>query len=183
MANEELLQALTDLDQLLAKKHLTLNIFICGAFAIQLLGFERIEPTKDADSATPIENEEVLKLIKAVGEARGLGSKWLNDQASTVAIPKGAASRAKSFGNWRNIRSILMDRSDLIKMKAAAFSTRRDETSKDWEDLKLLKPTSKEMCDAIAFLRQTRSPPTDASKKIIEEFNETIDDLQKLAFG
>lgn len=181
MTNEELLQALTELDRLLVKRRITLNIFICGAFAIQLLGFTRIEPTEDADSATPITNEDVLDLIKTVGKARGLGAKWLNDQASTVAIPEGAESRAKAFGNWRNIKAILMDRSDLIKMKAAAFSTRRDETLKDWEDLKVLKPTKREMDEAIAFLKQTRSPPSGANEKMIEEFNETIDDLKKLA--
>ncbi len=181
IANKKLLKALTELDKLLAKKQIALNIFICGAFAIELLGFERVEPTIDADSATPITNKEVLELIKAIGEARGLGSRWLNDQASTVAIPEGAVSRASSFGSWRNIKAILMDRSDLIKMKSAAFSTRRDETLKDWEDLKLMKPTAKEMYDAIAFLRATRSPPTNATRRIIEEFNETVDDLKKLA--
>ena len=180
MANTPLLEALDDLDAKLVKHQLHLDIFICGAMAIQLHGFDRVEPTYDVDTVTPIHNKAVLEIIVSVGTTHGLQPKWLNDQSSTIEIPEGAFERAKRIDRWKSIRAVLMDRADLIKMKAAAFSTRRDETLKDMDDLILMNPTIAEINAAINYVKKTRSPPQGAAKKMIEEFNETIADLKKL---
>jgi hypothetical protein len=65
-------------------------------------------------------------------------------------------------------------------MKASAFSTRRDHTNKDWEDLVLLRPTKEEIESAIEFIKESNAPAKSAPAKIIEEFEETLDDLSKI---
>lgn len=65
-------------------------------------------------------------------------------------------------------------------MKASAFSIRRDQTNKDWEDLILLQPTTEEIDDAINFLKESNSPPPNASRKMLAEFEETLHDLKKI---
>ena len=174
------LDHLDHLDKLLIKKSLQIEIVICGAYAIQLYGILRGFHTQDVDSLKHIDSIEVLKAIEEVGISFGLGPRWLNDQASTVSIPKGAIERAKPIQKWTTIKASLIDRIDLIKMKASAFSIRREETIKDWEDLRLLNPTKAEINAAIEFLMKTNSPPAGATRKIKDEFKETLDDLKKL---
>lgn len=79
--------ALTLLDQELKKRNLTVEIVICGAYAIHLLGYTRWEHTLDVDSITKLVPAEIKQLIQAVGQNLGLGPRWLNDQASTVTVP------------------------------------------------------------------------------------------------
>lgn len=178
--NDLLSIALNQLDEELTKEKLTLEIVICGAYALQLFGYTRSEHTLDVDSITQLHSVEVRKIIESIGQRLNLGPLWLNDQASTVHLPNGILSRAKPIGTWKSIKASVVSRSDLIKMKASAFSIRRDHTNKDWEDLVLLKPTREELQDAISFLRKANSPPKNASKRIFAEFEETIRDLKKI---
>ena len=178
--NDRLAIALLQLDEELTKKQLRLEIVICGAYALQLSGYFRAEHTLDVDSITQLQSIEIKKIIESIGQKLNLGPLWLNDQASTVSLPDGILSRAKPIGNWKSISASLVSRPDLIKMKASAFSIRRDQTNKDWEDLVLLKPTDREIQDAILFIKKTNSPPKNASKKILSEFEETIRDLKKI---
>lgn len=180
MKNDKLFLALEELDRQLTAESIQVEIFICGAFAIQLHGYPRALYTQDVDTLKEINSAEVLSAIKQVGEKLGLGPRWLNDQASTVSIPEGIFDRAKPIKKWVAIKAHLIDRSDLIKLKASAFSIRRDETAKDWEDLVLLKPTQAEIEAAISFLKETNSPPFGATKNILKDFQETIDELKKL---
>ena len=180
MNDDTLTHALDQLDLLLQRESLQIEIVICGAYAIKLHGFDRGIFTQDIHSITSLTSPRVIKLIQEVGNSLGLGPKWLNDQASTVPIPEGALARARPLEQWTAIKASLIHRLDLIKMKASAFSIRREETLKDWEDLKLLRPSSEELEAAIEFIRVTNSPPQTASKRIKEEFQETIDDLRKL---
>lgn len=180
MKKDKLFLALDELDRRLNAESLEIEIFICGAFAIQLHGYSRALHTLDVDTLKEISSEEVLSNIKEVGEKLGLGPRWLNDQASTVSIPEGIFERAKPIHKWSAIKAHLIDRSDLVKLKASAFSIRRDETAKDWEDLVLLNPSPAEIGAAIRFIKETNSPPLGATKKILEDFQETIDELKKL---
>lgn len=180
MNNNKLLLALDELDKHLSSKTLSLEIVICGAFAIQLHGFTRGLFTYDIDTIKKINSAELLAAIAAIGDQLGLGPYWLNDQASTVSVPDGIFERAKPIGEWKSIHALLIDRADLIKMKASAFSIRREETVKDWEDLVLMKPTKQEIQSAISFLKETNAPPSGASRQIVREFEETINDLKKL---
>ncbi len=181
MDENELLKALNELDQLLFEKQLSLNILICGAFAIQLHGFSRSNHTLDVDTLIPIDQAEVLEAIEQIGKKFGLGKRWLNDQVTTVSAPPKVLERATSLSNWKSINAYLVARIDLIKLKASAFSIRREHTIKDWEDLVLLKPTAPEIKAAIDFLKMTNSPPEGASKSDFNNFRNTIDDLKKLA--
>lgn len=157
--------ALTQLDQELTQRNLKIEIVICGAYAIHLLGYTRSEHTLDVDSITELNSNEVKQIVDAIGSKLGLGPHWLNDQASTVSLPAGVLYRATPIKRWKSIKASLVDRIDLIKMKASAFSIRRDQTNKDWEDLVLLKPTSKEIDDAINFIKESNSPPHKCFKK------------------
>ncbi len=179
--NDKLALALFHLDDELTKRQWSLEIVICGAYALQLFGYTRAEHTLDIDSITQLQSAEIKKLIESIGQRLNIGPFWLNDQASTVNLPKGVLSRATPIGSWKSIRASLVSRSDLIKMKASAFSIRRDQTNKDWEDLVLLEPTLEEIQDAILFLRESNSPPQNASPKILNEFEETIRDLKKIS--
>ena len=180
MNNNLLHKALDELDSALAKKKLELDILICGAFAIQILGFKRGTYTLDVDTVIKINNPETLDLIAKVGKNHGLSPNWLNDQASTVSAPEGLFERAKKIKRWSTINASVIDRVDLIKMKASAFSIRREETSKDWDDLKLLSPNTDEIQAAIKFLRESNSPPKNASSNDLSNFRETICDLKSL---
>jgi len=178
--NDILSKALNQLDEELTNRELSLEIVICGAYALQLFGYSRSEHTLDVDSVTQLHSIEIRKIIESIGQKLNLGPLWLNDHASTVSLPNGILSRAKPIGSWKSIKASLVSRVDLIKMKASAFSIRRDHTNKDWEDLVLLKPTSEELQEAIAFLRDVNSPPKSAPKQILTEFEETICDLKKI---
>ncbi len=181
MKNNPLKKALDELDSLLSIKKLDLEIIICGAYAIQLLGFERGTHTLDVDTLNKITNPKVLDAIREVAVKTGLNPNWLNDQASTVSVPEGLLKRVKKIGTWNSINALVVDRTDLIKMKASAFSIRREETSKDWEDLQLLSPTKKEIEEAITFLKKHNSPPAGSDQKDTNNFKETIDDLRNIA--
>ena len=158
--------ALAQLDEELTKRSLKIEIVVCGAYALHLHGYKRSEYTLDIDSITELSSAEIKRLIELVGQNLGIGSYWLNDQASTVSLPSGILQRATSIDRWKSIKASLVSRADLIKMKASAFSIRRDQTNKDWEDLVLLNPTAKEMDEAIEFIKKSNSPPSNASKKI-----------------
>jgi len=181
MKNDLLTQALDDLDLELSKSSLSLKIVICGAYAIQLHGYSRNLHTLDIDSITELNSPPILELIKSVGERFRLGPHWLNDQASSVTLPPGILDRCQPVQNWKFIHAFLISREDLIKMKASAFSIRREVTNKDWEDLELLQPTKQEIESAIQFLKSSVAPPSGASSKIKNEFQETLDDLKRLA--
>lgn len=172
--------ALTQLDQELTKRGLTVELVICGAYALHLHGYLRSEYTLDVDSIIKLTSTEFRQIIETIGQKLGIGPHWLNDQASTVNLPTGIFSRTIPIKRWKFIKASLVSRIDLIKMKASAFSIRRDQTNKDWEDLVLLKPTLEEINDAIIFIKESNSPPLNASKKILADFEETLYDLKKI---
>jgi len=180
MKDNPLSNALDALDSVLAQQKLKLDILICGAFALQILGFDRGVHTLDVDTVMKIDDPKVLNLIAEIGKQYGLSSNWLNDQAASVTTPEDIFERAKKLDQWSSINAFVIDRVDLIKMKTSAFSIRREETSKDWDDLKLLSPTKQEIEAAIGFLRKFNAPPKNASKADIDNYKETIHDLRNL---
>jgi len=179
--NDILSEALDELDRELTSRSLELEVVICGAYALRLIGYDRVEHTLDIDSMSPLSTQEILDAIEDVGTKLKLGPKWLNDQAASVAFPEGAIGRARPIQRWRSIKASVVTREDLIKMKASAFSIRRDHTNKDWEDLILLGPSRQEIRDAIEFVTKVNSPPKGAPRHIVQEFQETLNDLKKLA--
>lgn len=85
---EDLLAKALDLLNLeLKKKRLKIEIVICGAYAIHLLGYKRSEHTLDIDSLIELSSAEVLQIIKEIGKKLSLSSQWLNDQAASVTFP------------------------------------------------------------------------------------------------
>ncbi len=178
--NDILATALTQLDEELTKRNIKIEIVICGAYALHLFGYSRSEHTLDVDNITKLQSNEIKQIIEDIGQKLSLGPYWLNDQASTVSLPKGILSRVKPLERWKSIKASLVSRVDLIKMKASAFSIRRDHTNKDWEDLILLQPTKEEIEDAIVFIKEANAPSMNISKQILNEFEETLHDLRKI---
>lgn len=172
-------EALNELDNILIQQNKRIRIVICGAFAIQLHGLSRLQRTEDVDSILRIE-AQFLEIISNIGKKYGLSARWLNDQAATVSFPEGTIERSKPTGHWKNIDANLIERLDLIKMKASAFSIRRDVTQKDWDDLLLLKPTKDEISEAITFIKSSNVPPVGATHNMIADFEETINDLRSI---
>lgn len=179
--NDILAVALRQLDDELTNKNLNIEIVICGAYALHLFGYTRSEYTVDVDSITQLQLSEVRQIVEQIGQKLGIGNRWLNDQASTVSLPRGILSRTKPIEGWKSIKASLVSREDLIKMKASAFSSRRDHTNKDWEDLVLLQPAKEEIEGAIEFIKEVNSPPKGSSAKILNEFEETLSDLRQIA--
>jgi hypothetical protein len=179
--NDILAIALTKLDEELTNRNLKIEIVICGAYALHLSGYSRSEHTLDVDSITQLHSDEIKHIIESIGNNLGIGPRWLNDQASTVSLPRGILSRAKPIDRWKSIKASLVSREDLIKMKASAFSIRRDYTNKDWEDLVLLRPAKEEIESAIEFIKESNAPTEILSAKILKEFEETLNDLRKIA--
>lgn len=75
--NDKLSTALFELDQELTKRQLRLEIVICGAYALHLSGYLRVEHTLDVDSITELRSVEVKKIIETVGRRLNLGPLWL----------------------------------------------------------------------------------------------------------
>lgn len=178
--NDILATALAELDKELTNRDLNIEIVICGAYALHLFGYSRTDYTLDVDSITKLQSSETKQIIEDIGKKLGLGPLWLNDQASTVSLPKGILSRTKPIFRWKSIKASLVSRVDLIKMKASAFSIRRDHTNKDWEDLILLEPSKEEIENAIEFIKEANSPPMNSSIQILNDFEETLYDLRKI---
>jgi hypothetical protein len=96
--------ALAQLDNELTKRNLSIDIVICGAYAIHLLGYSRAEYTLDVDSVTELNSAEAKQLIEAVGKTLGLRPDWLNDQASTVSLPQGLHPEQRPFSTGSPLR-------------------------------------------------------------------------------
>ncbi len=179
----KLYTALDTLDQLLGKHKLRVNLLICGAFALEMHGLTSDRGTFDVDSAIPL-SADIFDLIDEVAESVGLerssGERWLNDKASTVSLPPKLKKRALPISRWQNIDAKLIDRRDFISMKVSAFFIRRGETTKDLEDLQLLDPSNNEIDEALLFVSDFNSPPLGSPGKILEEYQESIDDIKRL---
>ncbi len=93
--NDILATALAELDKELTNRDLNIEIVICGAYALHLFGYSPTDYTLDVDSITKLQSSETKQIIEDIGKKLGLGPLWLNDQASTVSLPKGILSRTK----------------------------------------------------------------------------------------
>ena len=175
-----LFKALQLFDHRLKENNLSCRLVLCGAFAIQLHGYDRGQFTYDIDSVLPFESEGIKEIIKKIGDDLGLGDSWLNDQAATVALPEGSLDRMIKLNSFEQIEAFILSRIDLIKMKVCAFAIRRDQTNKDWEDLVILHPSKEEIEEGIDFLIRTSPPPTNALPRILQEFEQTIQDIRSL---
>lgn len=175
----QLEQALTLLNNELSNIGIKVPLIICGAFAIYLQGFSRLEQTQDIDCLKPLP-EELSEFISQISQKLRLSEKWLNDQASDLTLPMGALNRTEEITKWSHLNVEVLHRKDLIALKAAAFFSRGTYTFKDWEDLKVLKPSHDEMNFAIDYMRVTCSPPPNAPKKFQQEFEEVIHELKTL---
>ncbi len=177
--NENLIHALNKLNELLKASSTRLSLTVCGAFALYLLGYQRVHQTEDIDTHEEL-NSQVKKLIKDISIEFELQEKWLNDQISDIQLPIGAEKRFVHLDRWSQIDCKILSRIDLIAMKASAWISRRDITDKDYNDLVLLEPIKAEIEFAIEHAETFNSPDRNL-KKNYQEFLESVDELRKLA--
>lgn len=142
--NTILLNALHELNSELVKKQIKTQLIICGAFAIEMHGLNRSHETIDIDTYLRL-NSDIKDLIYNIGLRKKIKTDWLNDQVSDVIPPEGYECRLLRITKWSNIHVQLMSVEDLIKMKVAAWYTRGQTTTKDYEDLITMSATNEQI--------------------------------------
>jgi hypothetical protein len=170
----DLFYPLNDLNDWLQSEGLEIELFVIGAFALQLHGVIHRQ-TMDVDAIAPNLTPEVEKKIEEIGEKYGLAS-WLNDQASTIALPAGARERALLHKGFSHIKIFYAAREDLIKLKVAAYFYRREYELKDLDDLKALAPSSVEIAEGIQFLLQHHRPDI---RKFADDFSDQVQSFER----
>ncbi len=173
--NRLLLNALNDLNHEFSQKKIKIKLIICGAFAIEMHGFSRVQETIDIDTYLRIDNE-IRKIISAVGIRNGIKSDWLNDQVSDITPPEGFEKRLVEINQWSNIFVQLMSVEDLIKMKVAAWFTRGQATTKDYEDLIVLKATRQQIVDGVEYAKKSLKYE-ELPLKFKKQFDQTVQEF------
>jgi len=162
---KDLFLPLNDLNTWLKEEQLHLELTVIGAFALCLDGLSTVQ-TMDIDTVKEITTPKILDKIHEIGEKYGL-PEWLNDRAKTIVMPEGHQGRLKKYDNYSNIKISYAHRSDLIKLKIAAYFYRYKVEGKDLRDLKLLSPSHDEIKQGIDFLLEKHRPD---SEKFALEF-------------
>lgn len=169
--NNRLMNALDELNKRLKVRKISLKVLICGAFAIELHGFQRIEETVDIDTHEKI-NKVITQLIKEIAVEMNLKEKWLNSQVSDIPLPNGHAGRLMEIRRWSNIETLVLSIEDLVCMKVYAWYTRGNETTKDYEDLLAMNATKNNIEMGISYAMQTAE-----YEKLPEKFKRQFDEV------
>jgi len=161
---DSLRQALALLGALLADRGLAYEIVAIGGGGLLLLGVIR-RPTKDLDALALVEHGEyqlarplpppLREAIRDTASALGLADDWLNpgptDQLKH-GLPDGFRART-TIATYDGLTLHLAGRFDQICLKLYA-SADHGPTSKHVQDLLALAPTTAELCDAAAWVKQ-----------------------------
>lgn len=120
LSKELLLRAFSRLDELLALRSLTADVFVFGGAAI-VLGFDARPMTRDVDAVWK-PHSAVLQASREVAEQLGLPRWWLNEQAS-VYLPSGAQNDGATAFSGRSLRVTTAKPELLLAMKVRAART------------------------------------------------------------
>jgi hypothetical protein len=150
----KLKNAVGELNSRLAKRDLKIQLVICGAFAIELHGFNRSEETQDIDTHTNLK-QEIQDLILEISKQFELNPNWLNNQVSDIQLPEGAEQRMLEYREWSQITVKYLSVEDLIKMKIGAWLNRGALTDKDFNDLVLMGATKDQIENGINYVINT----------------------------
>jgi hypothetical protein len=148
--NNKLINALDELNSNLKARRQSIELIVCGAFAIELHGFKRRDETHDIDTHSNL--DDVQELINKVASDLGLENNWLNNQVSDIQLPKNAHSRLKTVSTWSHIEVKYLSVEDLIQMKIGAWLNRGHITEKDYTDLVVMKATKNQIQQGIEFV-------------------------------
>lgn len=167
---------LTDLDYWLIKKNRRITLHVIGGFALELKNIQRGFQTEDIDSVLKINEEEIISKIQSIGVAHG-NQLWFDFGASSLTVPSGYESRLEKIKEYENIDLFVLANSDIIKMKVAAYHSRRERgIYRDLEDLKMLNPSKEDILEAVKFYFDEYSK--DLAGKFKSEFEREVADLK-----
>ncbi len=148
---------LTLLNFYLKKKNHKRSFIICGGASLILQGIIS-RTTKDIDIVAPPIDKILEEAAISVANDLGLDTHWLNSDPETISrdLQKGWEERVFEVFKDSNLVVYSLSRGDLIFSKFWALCDRQ----KDKQDLILLKPTLKELEDAIAQTVSKDGNPT-----------------------
>ena len=167
---------LTELDSWLVSKNRRITLHVIGGYALELKNIQRGFQTEDIDSVLAITENDIIEKINSIGEISG-NPNWFDFGASSLTVPSGYKDRLEKIEGHENIDLYVLSNVDIIKMKVAAYHSRRERgIYRDLEDLKKLKPTEEEITDAIDFYFEEYSK--DLTGKFKSEFKTEVTELK-----
>ncbi len=142
-------------DKFLSQKKLYFEAILIGGAVLNILDISS-RKTKDVDCLDPEVPPEIKMASEEFAETReylGLNRDWLNNGPQTLKtdLPTGWRNRIQNLYKGKALILHTLCREDFIKSKLYAYC---DRTTPDFEDLKDLKPTKKELTDSIDWVKQ-----------------------------
>jgi hypothetical protein len=167
---------LKELDQWLVTKNRRITLHVIGGYALELKNIQRGFQTEDIDSVLAITENDIIEKIHSIGEING-NPNWFDFGAASLIVPSGYQDRLDKIEGHNNIDLYTLSNIDIIKMKVAAYHSRRERgIYRDLEDLQKLSPTKVQIEDAIDFYFREYSK--DLSGKFKAEFKTQVEELK-----
>lgn len=171
---EEMLKKLNDW---LSRNNRTLVLHIVGGYALELRGIRVGILTEDIDPINSINEDDVIEEIMRIGDLTD-NPKWFDLGASSLTVPDNYETRMTKINRYSNIDLYVLSTIDLIKMKIAAYHSRRERgILRDFDDLVLLRPSEKDIEEGVDFYFEEYSE--DLTGKFKEEFRNECIELKK----
>lgn len=172
---------LRELDLWLVERNRRVTLHVIGGYALELKNIQRGFQTEDIDSILQINEQDVIEKIQSIGKAHG-NQQWFDFGASSLTVPSGYEKRLEKINDYENIDLFVLSNIDIIKMKVAAYHSRRERgIYRDLEDLKQISPTKEEISDAITFYFEEYSK--DLTGKFKLEFEKEVAELKTELLG
>lgn len=167
---------LKELDSWLVERNRRITLHVIGGYALELKNIQRGFQTEDIDSVLLINEDDVIEKIQSIGKLHG-NQQWFDFGASSLTVPPGYEERLEKINDYENIDLYILSNVDIIKMKVAAYHSRRERgIYRDLEDLKKLSPTKNEISEAIEFYFKEYS--RDLNDKFKLEFEIEVAELK-----
>lgn len=177
MDRDDALRALETLGDVLHARGLHYEIVAIGGSGLLLLGLV-MRPTADIDVVALVEDGRYLvarplpapleKAQAEVGEALGLGDKWLNPGPTDLldfGLPEGFEERVETL-EFASLTVHLAGRFDQVCFKLYA-AVDQGSRSKHFADLRQLDPTKDELVRAASWARQ--QDPSEGFQRVLLE--------------
>jgi hypothetical protein len=172
---------LTELDSWLVERNRRITLHVIGGYALELKNIQRGFQTEDIDSILKITEQDVVKKIQSIGMVYK-NQQWFDFGAASLTAPSGYEQRLEKLNEYENIDLFVLSNIDLIKMKVAAYHSRRERgIYRDLEDLKHLSPTAEEISEATKFYYEEYSK--DLTGKFKLEFEKDVATLKVELLG
>lgn len=167
---------LLELDQWLSLKNKRITLHVIGGYALELKNIQRGFSTEDIDSILDIKETDIVEKIHSIGKKYS-NPNWFDFGAPSLIVPFGYEKRMEHKIIYENIDLYVLGNADLVKMKVAAYHSRRERgIYRDLEDLIKLNPSTEDIEESIKFYYEEYSK--DLSGKYKEEFKSDLKDLK-----